>query len=77
MRKKAEEEEARQRELERQRLEREKELARLRALQQRAADTQAAKDEMNAMRIQDEVGIGFTVFVLINAQYIILLLELL
>lgn len=54
MRRKAEAELGRQRELEQQRLEKEKELARLRAMQKRAADTQAAKDEMNAMRIQDE-----------------------
>uniref|UniRef100_A0A1B6I1U4 Cilia- and flagella-associated protein 45 n=1 Tax=Homalodisca liturata TaxID=320908 RepID=A0A1B6I1U4_9HEMI len=55
MRRKAEAEAARQRELAKQRLEKEKELARLRAMQKRAADTQAAKDEMNAMRIQDEL----------------------
>lgn len=62
MRRKAEAEAARQQELEQQRLEREKELARLRAMQQRAADVQAAKDEMNAMRIQDEVNIDFSYF---------------
>lgn len=55
MRRKAEVEAARERELAQQQLEKEKELARLRAMQKRAADTQAAKDEMNAMRIQDEV----------------------
>ncbi|XP_054276376.1 cilia- and flagella-associated protein 45-like [Macrosteles quadrilineatus] len=55
MRRKAEVERAREQEHALQRLEKEKELARLRAMQKRAADTQAAKDEMNAMRIQDEV----------------------
>lgn len=69
MRRKAEVEKAREQELAQQQLEKEKELARLRAMQKRAADTQAAKDEMNAMRIQDEVSfIHFLFSFVINYQ---------
>ncbi|RZF40903.1 hypothetical protein LSTR_LSTR015059 [Laodelphax striatellus] len=55
MRQKAEREKRKEEETKEARLAREKELARLRSLQERAADVQAKKDEINAQRIQDEV----------------------
>lgn len=55
MRYKAETEAMKEKQLAEQKLAREKELVRLRAMQEKAADTQAARDEMNAIRIQDEV----------------------
>lgn len=57
MRRKAEREKAREEEAMQLKLAKEKELARLRAMQERAADVQAQKDEMTAQRIQDEVSI--------------------
>lgn len=55
MRKKAEREAAREAELAAERAAKEREIARLRAQQERAQDQQAALDELNALRIQEEV----------------------
>ncbi|XP_069687390.1 cilia- and flagella-associated protein 45-like isoform X2 [Periplaneta americana] len=55
MQKKMEREEAREREQAAQRLAKEREIARLRALQQRQQDLQAEMDELNALRVQEEV----------------------
>lgn len=56
MRQKAAREEAREQELAMIKAAKEKEIARLRAQQQRAQDKQALMDEMQAIRIQEEVG---------------------
>ncbi|KAJ8974467.1 hypothetical protein NQ317_005989 [Molorchus minor] len=54
MKEKAEREDARERELALAAAEKEKEIARLRAAQEKCADLQAAMDEMNALRTQEE-----------------------
>ncbi|KAJ8963484.1 hypothetical protein NQ318_018967, partial [Aromia moschata] len=54
MKEKAEREEARERELALAAAAKEKEIARLRAAQEKSADYQAAMDEMNALRTQEE-----------------------
>nr|CAD7431450.1 unnamed protein product [Timema monikensis] len=55
MKQKAKREAAREEELKLQKMAKEREIARLRALQQRQQDLQAEMDELNAQRIQDEV----------------------
>ncbi|XP_075210532.1 cilia- and flagella-associated protein 45-like [Lycorma delicatula] len=55
MRNKAELEKQREEEANQLRIAKEKELARLRSMQERAADVQAQKDEITAQRIQDDV----------------------
>nr|CAD7402955.1 unnamed protein product [Timema poppensis] len=54
MKQKAKREAAREEELKLQKMAKEREIARLRALQQRQQDLQAEMDELNAQRIQDE-----------------------
>lgn len=61
MRKKAEREQAREEELAAIRAAKEKEVARLRSLQEKAQDQQAARDELNALRVQAEVCTIFTI----------------
>lgn len=55
MRKKAEREAIREAEQAAERVAKEREIARLRAQQEKAQDQQAALDEINALRIQEEV----------------------
>lgn len=55
MRAKAEREASLEQEKMLQKIAKEKEIARLRALQEKAADRQAMLDELNALRVQEEV----------------------
>lgn len=55
MRKKAEREAALEEEYRQQQIAKEQETARLRAMQEKQADLQAQRDEMNAIRVQEEV----------------------
>lgn len=55
MRQKAEREEAREKEIAMTRAAKEREIARMRAQQEKSKDLQAALDEMNALRSQEEV----------------------
>lgn len=55
MRKKGERERALEEQKQLAKIAKEKEIARLRAQQERHKDQQAARDEMNALRVQEEV----------------------
>lgn len=55
MKKKEEQEKAREEEAQALRLAKEREIARLRSLQEKAQDQKAALDELNALRAQEKV----------------------